>query len=60
VKATLDGNTLTSLWGEPGKSEGQSIYRINEAAKTLEIMDATRQKDGSWKEFSRFNLTLSR
>jgi hypothetical protein len=25
--------------------------------KTLEIADATRQKDGGWKEFSRFKLT---
>lgn len=60
VKATLEGNTLTSLWGEPGKSEGKSVYRINEAEKTLEIVDSTQQKDGSWKEFSRFKLTLNR
>lgn len=57
LKATMEGGTLTSFWGEPGKSEGRSIYRINEVEKTLEITDATRQKDGGWKEFSRFKLT---
>lgn len=60
VKATLEGNTLTSLWGETGKSDGKSTYRINEAEKSLEIVDSTRQKDGSWKEFSRFRLSLNR
>lgn len=60
VKGTLEGDTLTSLWGEPGKSEGKSTYRISEAGKVLEIVDATRQKDGNWKEFSRFKLALNR
>lgn len=60
VKGTLEGNTLTSLWGEPGKSEGKSSYRINDADKSLEIVDTARQKDGSWKEFSRFKLTQGR
>jgi len=60
VRATLEGNTLTSLWGEAGKADGKSTYRINEADKSLEIVDSTRQKDGSWKEFSRFRLQLNR
>ena len=55
--AVLSLAPLTSLWGEPGKSEGKSVYRINDAGKSLEIVDAARQNDGSWKEFSRFKLT---
>ncbi len=60
LTATFEDETLTSMWGEPGKSEGKSTYRINSADKTLEVVDATKQKDGSWKEFSRFKLTASR
>ncbi|MBP6822035.1 MAG: hypothetical protein KA368_10860 [Acidobacteria bacterium] len=60
LTATFESDTLTSLWGEPGKSEGKSTYRINAAEKTLEVVDATKQKDGSWKEFSRFKLAMSR
>jgi hypothetical protein len=48
------------LWGEPGKSEGKSTYRISSADKTMEVVDGAKQKDGNWKEFSRFKLTLNR
>lgn len=60
LTATFENESLTSLWGEPGKSEGKSIYRINSADKTIEVVDATKQKDGNWKEFSRFKLTANR
>lgn len=60
LAATFENEALTSLWGEPGKSDGKSTYRINSTDKTLEVVDATKQKDGSWKEFSRFKLTASR
>ncbi len=60
ITATFENSTLTSLWGDAGKSEGKSTYRINSVEKTLEVVDATKQKDGNWKEFSRFRLTMNR
>ncbi len=60
VTGTFENDTLTTLWGDAGKSDGKSTYRINLAEKTLEVVDATKQKDGSWKEFSRFRLTMNR
>ncbi len=60
INGTLQNNTLTSLWGEPDKATGRSIYKINEAEKTLEITDSLHQPDGVWKEFSRFKLTQGR
>lgn len=57
IKAQQGGDTLTALWGEPGKEEGRSTYRLLDAGKTLEVVDAFRAKDGSWKEFGRFVLS---
>lgn len=59
IQSTLENGVLTSLWGENGNYSGRSIYRVNIAEKKLEIEDATKQKDGSWKEFSSFKLALS-
>lgn len=56
INATLDGDALTALWGLPGKSEGKSVYRLSGADKRFEIQDASKQKDGSWREFSSFKL----
>src|SRR6185369_2034496 len=56
IKATLDGDSLTALWGIPDKIEGRSIYRIVDGGKSLEVVDALKQKDGTWKEFSHFKL----
>lgn len=56
IKAGLDADTLTAFWGEPNKEEGKSTYRLLEAGKQLEVVDAVHNKDGSWREFGRFVL----
>lgn len=56
IKAGLDADTLTAFWGESGKEEGKSTYHLQEAGKQLEVVDAVRNKDGSWREFGRFVL----
>ncbi len=56
IKARLEGDALIALWGIPGKIEGKSVYRLTESDKGFEVTDALKQKDGSWKEFSRFKL----
>jgi hypothetical protein len=56
INATLEGGALVALWGIPGKIEGRSTYRLIESGKQLEATDAIKQKDGAWREFSRFNL----
>lgn len=56
INATLEGDALVALWGIPGKVEGRSTYRLIESGKQLEATDAIKQKDGGWREFSRFNL----
>jgi len=53
IKATAEGNALVAFWGSPDKEQGKAIYRILEPGK-LEVIDAVRQKDGTWKEFGRF------
>lgn len=57
IAAEQGGDMLTALWGEPGKEEGRSTYRVLDAGKRLEVVDAFRAKDGSWKEFGRFVLS---
>jgi hypothetical protein len=56
IKAQLEADTLTAFWGEPSKEEGKSTYRLLNAGKQLEVVDAVRNKDGSWREFGRFVL----
>ena len=55
IKATLDGDALTALWGIPGKIEGRSIYRLSE--NKFLVTDAMKAADGSWREFSNFELS---
>ncbi|HSO73215.1 MAG TPA: hypothetical protein VLU47_00130, partial [Blastocatellia bacterium] len=57
INAQQGGDTLTAMWGEPGKEEGRSTYRLLEAGSKLEVVDAFRAKDGSWREFGRFVLS---
>jgi hypothetical protein len=59
VKARQTGDTLTANWGEPGRVEGKSTYRLSAADNQLEVVDAVRAKDGSWREFARFALSLA-
>jgi len=56
IRAQLDGDALTAFWGEPSKEEGKSVYKLFDAGKQLEVVDAVRTKDGSWREFGRFVL----
>lgn len=56
IKAKLEGDSLTALWGIPGKVEGKSIYRLSDADKRFEVNDSIKAKDGSWRDFSRFEL----
>lgn len=55
ILAHREGESLIALWGSPDQEEGKSVYRLVETGK-LEVIDAVRQKDGSWREFGRFVL----
>ena len=60
IQGTWENGTLTSMWGESENYNGKSVYRLTATEKTLEVTDFTKQKDGSWKEFSNFKLTLGK
>ena len=57
IKAYVEGNTLTSLWGSPDKEEGKSTYQLIDDG-TLRVVDSVKQKDGTFSEFS--SATLKR
>ena len=57
IKAYVEGNTLTSLWGSPDKEEGKSTYQLIDDS-TLRVVDSVKQKDGTFREFS--SATLKR
>lgn len=52
LAATADSSALTSFWGRPETEQGKSIYRLLDENR-IEVVDAVRAKDGSWREFSR-------
>jgi len=52
IQATADSTALIALWGTPETEQGKSIYRLLDDNR-IEVVDAVRVKDGSWKEFSR-------
>jgi hypothetical protein len=54
IQAKLEGDTLTALWGIPGKSEGKSVYRLSEGS--FFVNDYVKQPNGEWREFSKFEL----
>jgi len=56
IKAKLEGDSLTALWGIPGKIEGKSVYSLTDSDKLFGVNDSLKQKDGSWRDFSRFEL----
>lgn len=56
IKAKLERDSLTALWGIPGKIEGKSVYSLTDSDKSFVVNDSLKQKDGSWKDFSRFEL----
>jgi hypothetical protein len=51
VTATLEGQALTALWGE----RGRTVYRLLETGE-LEVVDSVKRPDGSWGEFGRNTL----
>jgi hypothetical protein len=51
VTATLEGQALTALWGE----RGRTVYRLLESGE-LEVVDSVKRPDGSWGEFGRSTL----
>jgi hypothetical protein len=48
VTAALEGQALTALWGE----RGRTVYRLLETGE-LEVVDSVKRPDGSWGEFGR-------
>ena len=44
IKAYVEGNTLTSLWGSPDKEEGKSTYQLVDDS-TLRVVDSVKQND---------------
>jgi cyanophycinase-like exopeptidase len=51
IVASVDGASLTSLWGESGRT----VYSLL-ASGELEVVDSIKRKDGSWSEFGRTRL----
>lgn len=56
IKAEAVGEALNASWGTPEQEQGRSTYRLLEPGK-MEVVDAVRQKDGTWMEFGKFVLT---
>ena len=48
VTAALEGQALTALWGE----RGRTVYRLLGTGE-LEVVDSVKRPDGSWGEFGR-------
>jgi hypothetical protein len=56
IKCTVEGQSVTAMWGATDQENGKSVYRLLADGK-LEVVDSVKQKDGSWKEFGRFVLS---
>jgi hypothetical protein len=52
IKATVDGTSLTSIWGTPETKLGKTIYRFVDD-NTIEITDFIQNKKGEWKQFNK-------
>ena len=55
IRSHVEGNTLTSFWGSPDTEEGKSTYQLINHS-TLQVVDAVKQKDGTFREFTRATL----
>jgi hypothetical protein len=57
IRAQLEsnGNTMTAWWGSPETEEGKSTYHLIDGT-TMEVIDAVKQKDGTFREFGRVTL----
>ena len=56
IKCSVEGQSLTAMWGTTGQENGKSVYSFL-ADDKLEVIDSVRQKDGSWREFGRFVMS---
>lgn len=56
IKCTVEGESITAMWGATGQENGKSVYRLLADGK-LEVVDSVKQKDGNWREFGRFVLS---
>ncbi len=56
IKCSVEGPSVTALWGATGQENGKSVYTFLPDGK-LEVVDSVKQKDGSWKEFGRFVMS---
>ena len=51
VTASVEGSSLTALWG----GQGKTVYRLLEKGE-LEVTDSVKRPDGSWAEFGHSTL----
>jgi hypothetical protein len=58
LKATFTGESLTTFWGQKGKTYGRTVYRLvrDGGGGGVEVVDAILDKKGRWREFSRNTL----
>ena len=57
IKSSVEGTTMTSLWGIPGKKYGKTVYHLKDNT-SLEITDYIfRNSDQTWREFNRNTIT---
>lgn len=56
LEARRDGDALVSQWGTPETEQGETTYRLLPDGK-MEVVDRVKQKDGSWREFGRSQLS---
>lgn len=52
IKATVDGESLTAIWGTSDTKLGKTIYRFIDD-NTIEITDFIQNKKGEWRQFNR-------
>ena len=56
LEATFTGASLTTFWGQKGKTYGRTVYRLVGDGDDVEVVDAILDKKGRWREFSRNTL----
>ncbi len=56
IKSNHDGKILTSFWGKPGEKYGKTEYEFIDES-TIEVRDATQNKDGGWRTFATSRLS---
>ena len=56
LQATLEGQTLTAMWGTQETKLGRSVYRLLPDGK-LEAVNSISDENGEWQEFGRAVLS---